>query len=151
MENVIYAPNFSKNLISVSKLRQRGLQININKEGKLIVYKDDINNPITYTQEESGLYPVRATVHMLFPKEQEQARKNEIIALPNSKLPIAVTSDPTELWHKRFAHLNIQGIQELKRNEAVYGLETIELQPQNLDCTHCQQGKIHNSASTRTV
>ena len=150
LEDVIYAPNFTKNLISVSKLRKRGLQINIDQQGKLVVYKENINTPITFTMEESGLYPVDATVHLLFPNEQSQARQNQIIALPSSSISVAANSDPTQLWHRRFAHLNVKGIQELKSSDAVYGLETIDLQHQ-LDCTPCQMGKIHNSPSTRSV
>ena len=150
LEDVIYAPNFTKNLISVSKLRKRGLEININQDGKLTVYKENLNEPITYTQEEGGLYPVDARVHMLYPKEQAKARNNEIISLSNSSLTVAANSDPTTLWHKRFCHFNVRGIQELKSSDAVYGLETTDLQP-HLDCTPCQRGKVHNSPSTKSV
>ena len=150
LEDVIYAPNFTKNLISVSKLRKRGLQININQDGKLVVYREKLNDPITYTQEECGLYPIDARVHMLYPDEQAKARKCEIISLSNSSFTVAATSDPTTLWHKRFAHFNVRGIQDLQSSDAVYGLKNVDLQP-HLDCTPCQQGKVHNSPSTKSV
>ena len=55
-------------------------------------------------------------------------------------------NDQTELWHKRFVHLNTRGILKLKNRGAVFGLEGVNINPQ-FSCNNCDLGKVGNSLS----
>ena len=150
LSDVIYAPNFTKNLISVSRLRKNGLSITVTPDGTLKIYKEDPNFPVVSSIEEEGLYPIRARVSMLYPNERKIFEDKGAISCNGEVVSAPAYSDPTELWHRRFVHLNVQGIKDLKANSAVYGLEKAQLHD-GLSCTTCQLGKVKNSPSTRSI
>ena len=147
LRDVIYAPAFEKNLISVSKLELQGLSTNIHK-GTLTVYRDQIANSIVSTEGVGGLYPIRTKCLLYYPNEVKQLlQQGAHVMAQESQSHSESQSDHTKLWHRRFAHLNVQGIMELKHNSAVYGLEKATINP-HLDCTDCALGKAKNSPST---
>jgi hypothetical protein len=95
LSNVLYVLGLKKNLVSISCLEVKGDRV-ASVDGKVLVWSKDskIENTRVIETREGRLYKLLG--------QNTQALVHDEIK-------------PTELWHKRYAHLHYQGLQSLKQ------------------------------------
>ena len=119
LNKVLYVPDLSKNLLSVSAMTQMGAEVLFN-DGKCIISKDEREITIGHLVD-SKLYVVNA---------HEEAH-------------IASAASPSlVLWHCRFGHLNHTYIDRLIKDKLVEGMNCSSGEV-NRECEACAQGKMH--------
>jgi len=105
IKDVIFLPNISQNLLSVSWLIQKGFKVIIKSDRCLI--KDAHDNDVFKVKRKGKSIA-------LDPMKEEQ------ITLPT-------TNVQTEVWHKRLGHFNHTNVVNLQRMEVVQDLPCLEL------------------------
>ena len=145
LTNVLFAPQFTKNLLSAARMDERGYQ-SLVRQGKCHVFQEDFNNSIIVAEKEGRLYGAVATV--LINENPEAAKDNGCVVLTNQAE--CVGKDASELWHRRFCHQNLKGIVQIKDKNFVHGLEDVQLDA-TCDCEVCDSCKITNSSSHRCI
>lgn len=120
ISDVYYVPDLSTNLLSLGQLQEKKLAILI-KDGSCKVYHDEVGLIIHTSMTANRMFVLLAET-------------------PTTSC-LQVTHDETNLWHKRFGHLNHQGLQILSKKQMVEGLPQIE----KIDgvCEVCAKGKQH--------
>ena len=126
VKNVIHVPNLATNLLSVSKVTEKGYVVTFDKHGCKVYDENlisfDVAPELTGTLKE-GVYTLDHSGH-----NQEQVR-----ALAANR-PIS----DHELWHRRLGHLNRKGLKLLKGGLVkgiVFGPECAD------PCVVCLEGK----------
>ncbi|XP_069148053.1 uncharacterized protein [Solanum lycopersicum] len=119
LEDVMFVPSLSHNLLSIGQLMISGYSISFDdgvctiknkKSGKTIAKVPMINNK-------------------MFPLEVSMVEKCVMVASGD---------DETRLWHLRYGHLNVNELKLLSQKKVVFGLPKVE----NLDfCESCVYGK----------
>src|SRR5436190_11991302 len=94
LKNVMYVPDLSANLISVSAIAENGGKITFT-EDKVVVEKND-KEILCGKRKENGLYEI-----ILNPESNEKSYTAQ-------KLNLA------EKWHKKLGHLSFEGMKILK-------------------------------------
>lgn len=120
IRDVLYIPQFGKNLLSTSVLAKAGCSITYNKEGAKIYYMDQ-KKPLGTARLQNGLYVLKS-------QKPEQAHQAKEFAKDNE----------TNLWHRRLGHIGMNRMKQLE------GMATgIELkEKQSLEfCKDCVIGK----------
>ena len=126
LENCLFVPGISTNLISVSRLHRHGLSTSFgptalisDKSGKLVA---------TGTLQKNGLYSFNGRV----------------ICASNSSI-IANRAATIDTWHIRFNHLSSNTIQKRKFQNKVLGLEICDSASESCsgDCNSCRIAKAH--------
>ena len=145
LTNVLYAPHFSKNLLSAARMDERGYKSLVN-QGKCYVFKEHMNNSIVIAEKEGRLYGAVATVKI--DPDFQNAKDNGCIILTNQAE--CVGKSTAEIWHRRFCHQNLRGIKMVKDRKFVFGLDDVELDG-SCNCEVCDACKITNSSSCRTI
>jgi len=132
LHNVIYIPNFKRNLISVSKFTENNYKVNfyhkncipyvtlINNQGKTIV---DIK-----ANESTNTFKVWILKSIIKENNTDNLEINHTSTDNN------YTRKDSYLWHRRFAHLNISNFQRK--------LPTINLKEK---CIICAKSKLSNT------
>jgi transposase InsO family protein len=117
VRNVIYVPELSTNLISVSKMIKSGCNIQFNDNGC------KISNKNGQKVADANLINNMYKLNIAYEKAQ---------AMP------AVTENDTYLWHQRMGHLNFSDMDKIP--SCTTG---VKLSPsnQNITCVSCIQGK----------
>ena len=120
LNEVLYVPNMTKNLLSVASITKNGFKLEFGR-----------NDCVVTTQ--SGKAIARAV------------KENNLYRLDtNGKLyaNIAVTrKDDVELWHQRLGHIGINNINKLVNNNMVTGLPISQHKDLPF-CDACVQGKL---------
>ena len=129
LTDVLYVPAIGTNLLSVSKLTDKGCEVQFSKNGQATILNQK-DRSIATAYRKNGMYQVRVSTCFLArkstPKVQERRPK-----------PF-----PIELWHQRLGHLNFSDIRKLT------GIATgIRICPEinNQDrrfCVSCLEGKM---------
>ena len=90
MKDVLYMPILKKNLLSISRLEKKGFIIAF-IDGQVLMWPKGktIDDTIVIGVEEGGLYKLK--------------RKSDQALVHN-------TINPSELWHRRFAHLHYRAL-----------------------------------------
>lgn len=116
-KNVLYVPDSAGNLLSVSKLVQKGLSVNFTPKGHTIV---------------------NAKGRCL----RVMIEENEIFRLEMSteKTYIAAKELSAKIWHRRLGHLNSKSLEALS-NGLVNGIRFQRIE--NMQCVPCIKGKHH--------
>ena len=130
LHDVLFVPNLSYNLISVSKAVEKGISVSFNERGCIL--KDNKQRLITVAEKVGSLYHV---------KYAEQ--KNHICSITKS-IPRDGHSSKEELWHRRYGHLGFKSLQKLAKDNLVTGFDycaTTDLP----FCEPCLEGKLHRS------
>jgi hypothetical protein len=94
---VLYVPTIRTNLLSVSKLTDKGYDVRFSKDSQVIIQKDRL---ITTAYRKNGMYQVEISTCFLATKPTLQTRKQK------PRFPI-------ELWHNRLGHLNFTDVCKL--------------------------------------
>ena len=121
--DVLYVPSLSYNLLSVSKAAENGKMIKFVKEGCKIL--DASGRTIARARRLGSLYYLDCGVI-----DRANVSKSK--------------SNPTVLWHRRFGHLSIRGLQTLARDGLVNGLTSSFSDEIGL-CEPCVNGKHHRT------
>jgi len=128
--NVLHVPDLTTNLLSVSKITQRGLTVVFEKE-KCTIYDEDKNIVATAT-EDHGMYKLNKS-------------KNHV-NIANT------TASNYEIWHRRLGHPSHNALIKMK-DELLEGIK-VDAISQNV-CISCIKNKQHRlpfkSSTKRTT
>ncbi|GAU31928.1 hypothetical protein TSUD_271130, partial [Trifolium subterraneum] len=103
---VFYIPGLKSNLLSIGQIQQKNVTI-VFKNDICKIYHDDKGLLFTTQMSQNRMYVVNANVIM--PKCLQVTKK-----------------DWSQLWHSRYGHLSIKGLNTLARKEMVKGLPPLE-------------------------
>lgn len=131
LENVLYNPNLRRNLISGSKMEQRGSHL-IGSNGKFWVY-DEKWNKLFFAKRRDNLYFLKPTKYLKEPAEFKES-SNTI-----SNVAFNTNAQDNVLWHNRFCHINQRYLVSTSNNECVKGLPGVSLLKE--DCLVCKVAK----------
>lgn len=126
--DVLYVPTMDDNLISVSKLTDKGLDVNFSGRD-CTVYQN--GNFVFGGEKVAGVYKLRACVV----PPGEQAHK--------------AVGDEGAGWHRRMGHLANDTLTMMSRREIVRGLPSLRQLQHNHHCEPCVLGK-HNRQPFRS-
>ncbi|CAF0996316.1 unnamed protein product [Brachionus calyciflorus] len=120
IENVLYVPELSVNLISIGKLSRKGFKIIFEREKCNIVSNDETIIEAKSWSQNKNLYELS----LLF-QESERAL-------------ISIKSDDLKLWHFRLGHLSLENMKRLEAEDVDFSRmnSTKEL------CESCTLGKL---------
>ncbi|CAJ2675758.1 unnamed protein product [Trifolium pratense] len=121
---VYYIPGLKTNLLSIGQIQQKNVTI-IFKNDTCKLYHDDRGLLFVSHMSANRMYTLNAAV--ITPK-----------CLKVSK------EDLSQLWHDRYAHLSIKGLNILAKKEMVKGLPSLD--EVNERCVDCLTGKQHREA-----
>lgn len=141
LNNVLYIPGISVNLLSVSKLVQQGLTITFNRDGCYFFKSCKVEGqPIATASNYRGIYRLNVGVGEKSSHEEHSTlmcSRHE----PESVTDAARSNMSANLWHKRLGHLNVNDMNVLKNGASTgvsFQLNTNQLQ----DCIACLEGKM---------
>ena len=145
IENVLFVPGLSQNLIATSQFMKKGYEISM-KKGECII--QDPTRPLTRlkaVENEQNLLVIQDKI--LINEKVYQYNENNI---PSS---IALSSNASELklLHHRLGHLNHNHIKEAAKRGILKDLKipgNISLEDLDI-CPGCQFGKAQNNKKTR--
>ena len=136
IEDVYYVPGFKHNLISVSRLTDKGCKVNFEADEAEVVRRlPDSKNCLSIKAKKcvSGLYEFISSVRM-----------PDLRTVPAMSAAKGTDDEVVELWHRRFGHLGLQNLSRLVQKGLVTGMDVTPAQLQNcrnLKCEPCVLGK----------
>ena len=118
MKEVLYVPGLKKNLLSISALDKKGFKVAF-IDGQVLMWPKgkNIEDAIIIGEEEGGLYKLKGNSETAFVHE---------------------STDPSELWHRRLAHINYKALPHV--NKVVTGLPDMKIKHEGI-CKGCAKGK----------
>lgn len=116
LKNVLYVPNLSQNLFSISAATRAGLTLIGSNEGLKFIYK---NTTVFQADLQDKLYLIKLK--------------------PRSPLDAYVKSATINEWHARFNHVSPETIKSMMENKVVEGLQVIKESKEK--CQDCQLNK----------
>uniref|UniRef100_T1IQ85 CCHC-type domain-containing protein n=1 Tax=Strigamia maritima TaxID=126957 RepID=T1IQ85_STRMM len=144
LKNVLFAPDFRANLISVSRMDKARYHLHI-YDYTLTVYAQKISEPALIAKLKNGLYHLEGaeiqlnTARVKFPQLNESTGDmNTYSASKEGKHQTGdkrnnyhqqtrnystKAEDLTRLWHSRVGHMNLKSMKKLANNSQVYGLD----------------------------
>jgi len=129
--DVYYIPELKTNLLSLGQLQEKGLAVLIQHDTCKIFHPD------------RGLLPHTSMKgnKMFYLTSSMNPHKSQCLHVSD------VSEQEAQLWHKRFAHLNFQGLCTLANKHLVTGLPPLK-SPKEI-CTSCLTGKQHRDTIPR--
>jgi hypothetical protein len=121
--SVFYIPGLKTNLLSIGQIQQKNVTI---------VFKNDLCK--LYHDEKGLLFETHMSTNRMY-------ALNAIVMMPKC-LKIS-TQERSQLWHNRYAHLSIKGLNTLAKKDMVKGLPALEEIEDK--CANCLTGKQHRS------
>jgi transposase InsO family protein len=119
-KNVLYVPESSVNLLSVSKMLQKGYEVLFSPKGSRIVDTD--GSSVATMTEQNGIFKLNS---------------------PNEKVYYTVKKPDAKVWHKRLGHLNNRSMLLLSKGLATgMNIQTCSEDP----CVTCTKGKQQRSS-----
>jgi hypothetical protein len=138
LTDILYVPAIGTNLLSVSKLTDKGCEVQFSKNGQATILNPK-DQSIATTYRKSSMYEVQVSSCFLTRNNVRIQRRKK-----------ATRPLPIELWHHRLGHLNHTDMRKL--TDMATGIRIRENQDQKL-CIPCLKGKMHrkyNRTSTRS-
>ena len=138
LENVLYVPLLSKNLVSISQLM-------------------DLNIAVVFLNNTCKMISQAGQGRLIFTGQREKLlwRLNIMITPPSSSLNVAITVDSGSVtskadhilqrWHMRLGHANSATIKQMAQNQAARGL-SIPSSAKLPFCIVCVKGKQHRAS-----
>lgn len=135
LKDVMYIPQLTENLLSVSKMCERGLVVVFRKDGCFIYDECTINGKYIMSAElNKGVYRMKGTCIL----EQSMATLHQVQGSQTARL--AVSNLDADLWHRRLGHLSMKGMDALMKNTA--HVISFQADKDHLQqCTACLKGK----------
>ena len=127
MKDVLYVPGLKNNLPSISELEKKGFKIAF-VDGQVLMWPKGklIDDAIVIGVEDGELYKLKG-------------KSNQDL--------VHSTINPSELWHRRFAHLHCKAL--LIVSKAVTGLLELQVNHEGV-CKECVQGENVKSSFLRS-
>ena len=129
IEDVSLVDGLKHNLLSVSQLCDKGLQVWFSNAACVVSSKKD-NNVVLNGVRKGNVYIA-----------DFNSAKSESLTCLFSK----ASSDESWLWHKKLSHLNFKTINDLIKKDLVRGIPKLEFNKDGL-CGACQLGKQKRSS-----
>lgn len=127
LSDTLYVPDLRSNLISVSKITDKGNCVLFDRNSAKVV---DENGKVVITGiREGGLYFLTNT------------EKQECRAIYDTEKPRNPKKNSLEDWHVRLGHLNIQSLREAIKKGSIQGV-TVNNINENFKCSTCFLGKM---------
>ena len=120
IQNVWYVPGMKSNLMSVGQLIEKGFSVTM-KDNLLKLY--DRNQKLIMESEQG----------------RNRTFKVNVKTADSECLSATSVEKDSELWHRRFGHLNFRSLGHLKSKNLVHGIPTIK-KPEK-SCKVCMEGK----------
>jgi len=121
IQNVLLVEGLKHNLLSISQLCDKGLEVTFETEICLISSKDS---------REAHLVGKRVNIVYMLD-----------LHCINSEINCLITKcDETWLWHRRIAHIHMQHLNTIASKELVIGLPKLKFEKDKV-CEACQKGK----------
>ncbi len=130
LKEVLYCPDLTDNLLSISKLTDENLKVTFTHEGWQAV--DNNTNTVLSGPKINNMFILEV--------EEDCAKMARMEA--NQDNP-SIKSN-TQIWHERLGHLHLAGLQKLQRIQAVDGMN-IDMDLKVLDCETCLKYKMVTS------
>jgi len=133
LKEVIYIPELSKNLLSVSKITDSGAEVHFTKEEVIVKVKDKVI--LRGKKLKSGLYQVKM--------ELKNEEETHLIEKNGSKI---------EIWHRKLGHLGDEALKKLLKITEGIDLSLMEINDNKRLCKACVEAKHARSKfeNTRT-
>ena len=138
---VVHAPAFKENLISVGKLvRDQGATVVMNNKEAVVT----ISNSELVAEKQGNLYVIEQNMNCA-PSTLPTAAQTGMLALEQQPQQQQHTGDLGTLWHNRMGHMSRTTLSRIKRFEAVIGADELVLQSPEHDCVcaGCVLGRAH--------
>uniref|UniRef100_T1INM5 Endonuclease n=1 Tax=Strigamia maritima TaxID=126957 RepID=T1INM5_STRMM len=120
LKNVYFVEGFKRNLIAIGKIDQARFHINIFKD-QLRVFKSDSRACSLLGKLDAGLYRVQGTIQYRNSNKKELSSGTcGLEAHTTSK--VKNVCENAQLWHKRFAHVDVNGLKKLNDDNCVKNL-----------------------------
>lgn len=126
VRDVFYIPELKNNLFSIGQLQERGLAI-VMKDRACKIY-----------------HPTRGLIMQTLMATNRMFVLLATMITQSSKCLIASDDDLSDLWHRRYGHVNHKSLKALESKKFVRGLP--QLKATNKACTVCHRGKQHRAA-----
>lgn len=132
INDVLYVPSLTKNLLSEGVLTQKGMKI-IKESNKASIYLNNQLVACAVQQESNKLYK------MLFRTKYQET----------SELNVTEKHSSLKTWHERLGHINVQYLKEMVKKNLVDGVKMSEFD--NFDCEDCIFGKQHRKTFKNSI
>lgn len=127
ISDVYYVPGLKNNLFSVEQLQEKGLRIII-EDGECEVWHKQERKMIMHsTMSNNMMFIILAII-----REAKEVKENRCLQM------LEKTND---LWHRRFGHLNNQGLKSLVEKNMVIGMPKLSHEGEEAICDICMRGK----------
>jgi len=123
ISDVYYVPELKTNLLSLGQLHEKGLTILI-QHGACKIYHPDKGLIIHTTMRGNRMFYLSAS---MCPQHSQCFQVED------------TSEQETQLWHRRFGHLNFKGLNTLAQKQMVIGLPSLKIS--TIVCTTCLVGK----------
>ncbi|KAK2442743.1 putative mitochondrial protein [Trifolium repens] len=120
IEKVLYVPGMQCNLMSVGQLLDKGFKV-VLEDGTLKLFDSKQNLILKSNQSKNRTF------------------KTQLKAIEHECLAASTENKDSELWHKRYGHLNFKSLSLLNSKEMVLGLPSVITPVET--CTTCLLGK----------
>jgi transposase InsO family protein len=158
LNNVLYVPKLSGNLLSVSHFLRTGAEIRFKNEGcELIDKHGDVKcvghmhgNLFIMDMEVVANDHVRIAAVDTFPEEDDDAPNYEDPDPAAMTVRTASKAD-NHIWHRRLAHLHNDAVTSMTEENMVTGMEVMKSDPPSTPCEPCVKGKQTRSEIAKTT
>lgn len=127
LTEVLFVPDLRTNLLSVSKMTDKGCEVLFTKDSATVIGSD---GKIKVTANRVG------DLYYICESKQEPCRKS--LETANSS---EVESSNLIAWHRRLGHLNVSDLRKAQRDNVIIGLDVKEF-GNNFECEVCLRGKM---------
>lgn len=126
--DALHVPDLRTNLLSVSKITDKGFEVRFRKNDAIVI-------------DEDGQLRLKADrIGDLYYARQKDSSKNG--NRNGSKTSTCSYANDFKSWHRRLGHLNVRDMKEAIRNGTIRGLELSEIPKEQFECEICEKGKM---------
>jgi len=138
LTNVLYAPDLGTNLLSVSKMNEKGYNVLFSRQGYATIL-DEHDNWLGSAFKKNGLYCL-ATKNQPLTTGIMHVMANPRFALSSTSCEKPL---PIQTWHQRLGHLNYSSVKAL--SHLADGIRISESPHDQELCIACLEGKFRQT------
>ncbi|CAH0719652.1 unnamed protein product, partial [Brenthis ino] len=147
LSNVLFVPDLSNNLISVSEITNKGYVVTFHKD-YCTIYSDCkiTGNQVLFANKNNGLYKFKL-------QDRPNPRVGHSMSLQSRQGTMSANAAacvPISIWHKRLGHLNHKGMCILGDGNQCVGVVFQHENDVPGSCVSCLTGKMHESSYPRS-
>lgn len=129
LNDALHVPKLRTNLLSVSKITDKGYKVVFDDHEAAIVDKQGHTKLIA--KRINNLYYVKGTSPESCHNTEHESEREDT----------AKSRDLSSIWHRRMGHLNFQDLHSAWKNGVIRGIEMSD-KSQKMNCEVCIQGKM---------